>query len=130
MRRVALGGFRMVDPRRVALFIEDKSNRQKIDKTFDIDRFQISPDGSVEIVFARGGRAYHFRPERVTIVRDPVRVELSGTTRVEVDGTIWSGVTEILSFSSPSGRWTRVFYRRGRSGEEAYSTYPEEKVRL
>ena len=66
----------------------------------------------------------------MTVLREPVRVELSGTTRVEVDGTIWSGVTEILSFAGPSGRWARVFYRRGRSGEEAYSTYPEEKVRL
>lgn len=63
----------MVDPRRVALLIEDKSSRQKIDKTFDIDHFQISPGGAVEIVFARGGRSYYFGPERVTILREPVR---------------------------------------------------------
>ena len=120
----------MVDARRVALLIEDTSTRQMIDKTFDVDRYRISPGGSVEIVFSRGRQPYHYPPERVTILRDPVRVELSDTTRIEVDGTIWSGVTEILSFTGPGGRWTRVFYRRGRSGEEAYRTYPAEKVRL
>jgi AAA domain/Protein of unknown function (DUF2726) len=120
----------MVDPRRVALLIGDKSTRQLIDKTFDVDRFQASPSGSVEIIFTGGSRPYRFRPKRVTILRDPVRVELSGTMRIEVDGTIWSGVTEILIFTGPGGRWTRVFYRRGRSGGEAYRTYPEEKVRL
>jgi hypothetical protein len=80
----------MVDPRRVALFIEDKSSRQMIDRTFDVDRYRTSPTGSVEIVFTRGGRAYDFRPERVTVLREPVRVELSGTTCVEVDGIIWA----------------------------------------
>jgi hypothetical protein len=46
----------MVDPRRVALLITEKSTGQMADKTADVDRYQISPDGFVEIVFTGGGR--------------------------------------------------------------------------
>ena len=119
----------MLDPRRVALLIADKRNGKLIDRTAEVVRYDIRAD-RVDVLFAGSSRSYSHGRDRVAILRNPSPVGLADGMRVEVGGAVWGDVTEILTFAGPQGAWSRVFYVRGKADEEAYRTYPADRVRL
>lgn len=81
--------------------------------------------------FERGGRSREYpytTPGRVVVLEDPEAISLEEGTSVEIGGSTWSTVTELLRFDGPEGSWTRVFYPT-RSGEH-FRTYPSSQVRV
>ncbi|CRK56569.1 DNA helicase [Alloactinosynnema sp. L-07] len=118
----------MIDPRRDAVLIRQDESQPFIDKTSSVSRYAVhTAIGKVEIDFG-GSRVFKYGLKRVRILRSPTSVSLGDGTGVEVDGVVWAGATEVLTFAHPEGAWTRIFYRKARG--EAYSTYPASKVRV
>ena len=62
------------------------------------------------------------------ILRDPKRYALMEGERVEVNGSIWKNATEVLTFTSTGGTWSRIFYTT--QAGEVYRTYPASLVRV
>ena len=82
------------------------------------------------ITYAGGSRPYPYSSSRVRLLLEPRRVELPAGSRIEVDGTVWSGnVSEVLAFGEPQDPWWRVFYLRA-DGTEHFRTYPSSRVRI
>ncbi|MFV0408066.1 MAG: AAA domain-containing protein, partial [Propioniciclava sp.] len=75
-----------------------------------------------------GPKQYSFKPGRVTLLTDPTPCPPPSDALVEVCGRVCRHVSEMLTFSGPSGAWTRVFYQT-RTGER-YRTFPAAEVRV
>lgn len=118
----------MIDPRCEAVLIGDRNTGQFADQTHDVVRYETQSSGKIHIVH-RGGRAYPYGPQRVRILRNPVRVSLPPGAMVEVRGAIWEYATEVWAFTGPVGAWWRIFSRR-QEEEEKYYTYPASQVRI
>ena len=82
----------------------------------------------IEIVFTHSHKRYSYRREHVRIIRDPRRRVLTEGERVEANGTVWTTATEIVTFTSIDGAWSRIFYRK--QAAEAYRAYPASRVRV
>ncbi|MET8765246.1 AAA domain-containing protein [Lentzea sp. NPDC004782] len=117
----------MIDPRGEAVLLRDRRTGVFEDETANIARYQVQGQ-RIAIVFSRGGKVFHYGPERVRILRRTSAHLLSGEDQVEVDGTIWGSATEIVTFEGVDGAWTRIFYRA--RGAESYRTYPAARVRV
>jgi hypothetical protein len=83
---------------------------------------------AIEIVFTRNNKRYGYRRENVRIIRNPRRRVLAEGEWVEANGSVWTTATEIVTFTSIDGAWSRIFYRK--QAGEAYSTYPASRVRV
>jgi hypothetical protein len=64
----------------------------------------------------------------VLIIHDTARIPLPPGSAVEVRGTVWTGATEVWTFTTPTASWSRVFYLK--EGRETYRTYPAPEVRI
>jgi hypothetical protein len=93
------------------------------DKTSDIEWCRADPD-AVHIKYLRNKQIYRYGRRRVAILRDPVALALDAGERVEIRGSVWRTVTEVLVF----GAWCRIFYRTEEGGD--YRTYPFQDVRI
>lgn len=118
----------MIDLRREAVLIADKSTRRFIDKTKDIHAY-CGPgvDGKIAVWFHGRGQPYPHGPERVRIVRGQA-VLIPVGSKVIVEGEIWPKATEVWVFNGPEGPFCRVFYNR--AAGEAYSTRPAAQVQV
>jgi hypothetical protein len=117
----------VINPRRTAVLIRDDVASQFKDRTRDISAAR-SAGQLIEIVFNDSGRSFRYGRDRVRILRDPQCRALAEGERVEVDGSVWEGATEVVTFTSAVGGWSRIFYRKG-AGEK-YSTYPASRIRV
>lgn len=117
----------MIDPRREAVLILDRTANEFKDRTPDISGYESLPDGKVDIVFD-GGRHYPYRQERVRILTNAKPVAITGDSRVEVDGSVWADVVEVVTFSGPEDEWSRIFYRK--RGEVVHRAYRSSQVRV
>ncbi|GAA0591182.1 AAA domain-containing protein [Kutzneria viridogrisea] len=117
----------MIDPHHEAVLIRNRQTGVFEDETRKVSRYEIQ-HARIGIVFAKGNKVFPYGPDRVQILRRPVRRNLADSDRVEVDGSIWETATETATFTSAGGAWCRVFYRT-RAGE-AYRTYPASQVRV
>lgn len=119
----------MIDPRSETVLIRNRENGAFEDETRNIARYELQPAGQrIGIVFTNRNKVFPYGPDRVQILRNPVRRVVTGEDRVEVDGSLWDSATETVTFTSAHGAWSRVFYRT-RSGE-TYRTYPAAQVRI
>lgn len=117
----------MIDPRRAAVLIRDEAGQFQ-DRTPEIDRYELgAADSRVRIVY-KNGWAYPYGQARVQIADDPEQGLLSDGAMVEVDGTIWPSAADVVKFTSPNGRWYRIFYPK--QGQETYRTYPASRIRM
>ena len=125
---VAPGG-RLIDPRRVAVLISDKTTGQFVDNTPKIARYDPpGADGRIGIVFTNNPKLFPHGPGRVLVIHDPMRVPLPPGSAVEIRGTVWPRATEVWTFTTPTASWLRIFYPR--AGGETYRTYPAPEVRI
>lgn len=117
----------MINPRSMAVLIRSNATSQFEDKTRDVS--EIRPAGQrIEVLYIRGNKPFGYGPDRVKVLRDPERYALAAGERVEVDGIAWATATEVLTFRSTGGAWSRIFY--GTRAGEKYSTYPASRVRV
>lgn len=117
----------MIDPRREAVLIRNRESGVFEDETLKVSRYEIQHT-RIGIVFAGRNRVFAYGPDRVQILRGPLRRTLTDVDRVEVNGSIWETAIETATFTGAGGAWCRVFYRT-RVGE-AYRTYPAPQVRV
>ncbi|MER6987613.1 AAA domain-containing protein [Saccharopolyspora hirsuta] len=117
----------MIDPRGQAVLILDRESGQFQDKTSEVREVEPQADGRVGVVFTRG-RRYPYGKDRVRVLRNPERVEITGDARVEVQGAVWENAFEVVTFAAPEGAWSRVFYRI--RGSEKHLLYPASQVRV
>ena len=89
------------------------------DKTDSVASFHFQ-DGMCEVVYANSPKAYHYRAEKVQLLKVQSRIDPSQFA-ITVDGNPLSQVDEILDFSP--------FYRFIRTGKKAI-TYPKSQVEL
>lgn len=119
----------MIDPRSEAVLIRDRQTGVFKDETRNVARYEFHPASQrIRIAFIGRGKVFPYGPDRVQILRSPVRRIVMGGDRVEVDGSIWDSATETRTFAGAYGAWCRVFYRT-REGE-SYRTYPAAQVRV
>jgi hypothetical protein len=119
----------VIDPRGETVLIRNRETGVFEDETRNIARYELQPAGQrIGIVFTNRNKVFPYGPDRVQILRNPVRRVVTGDDRVEVDGSIWDSATETATFTSTHGAWSRVFYRT-RAGEK-YQTYPAVRVRV
>lgn len=111
----------MIDPRGQAVLILDSGVFK--DKTSDVTRYEYLPGNQRVAITFTSGKTYPFGLNRVRILHNTARYVVSGHDQVEIDGSAWHKVTEILTFG---GEWTHVFY----GGGEKYASYPAAKVRV
>ena len=117
----------MINPRSMAVLIRGDAANQFADKTRDISEIRTAGQ-RIEIVFNGNNKPYRYGRDRVRILRDPQRHALREGERVEANGSAWKSATEVLTFTSADGAWSRIFYRT-RAGE-GYSTYLASQVRV
>jgi hypothetical protein len=117
----------VVNPRSIAILIYDRVANKFEDKTRDVSEIRAAGQ-RIEIVFIGGSKPYRYAQDRVRILRDPKRYALTEGERVEVDGSTWESATEILTFASTGGAWSRIFYRT--QAGEVYRTCPASGVRV
>jgi hypothetical protein len=111
----------------MAVLIRDHAARQFEDRTRDVSETR-TVGQLIEIVFNDSNKSFKYRLERVRILRDPERRSLTEGEGVEVDGSVWEGATEVLTFADTVDAWSRIFYRT-QAGEQ-YSTCPASQVRV
>lgn len=105
----------MLDPRQVAVFIRPKDSSEFVDETWKICCCQ-EESAQVVVTYTTGKKQYVYSRDRVIVLNNPVPIQLGDGVRVEVDGSIWDSVTEVLRFDGHGAPWWRVFYR-GSDGE-------------
>jgi AAA domain/Protein of unknown function (DUF2726) len=113
----------VVDPRREAVLVRPTDGGAFEDKTSEIEWYRADAD-AVHIKYFRKKQTYRYGQRRVAILRDPVALALDAGERVEIRGSVWRTVTEVLVF----GAWCRIFYRTEEGGD--YRTYPCQDVRI
>jgi AAA domain-containing protein/uncharacterized protein DUF2726 len=115
----------VINPRSMAVL-----TRSRVTNQFELQDVSEMRDlgQEIEIVFTRSNKRYGYRREHVRIIRDPRRRVLAEGERVEANGTVWTTATEIVTFTSIDGAWSRIFYRKQTA--EAYRTYPASRVRV
>jgi hypothetical protein len=118
----------VIDPRREAVQILDLPTGQFQDKTEAVLRYKVQSARKTVLVVFKSGKEYSYRHERTRILCHPIREAFSAEDRVEVDGDVWEGATEVWRFPARGGGWTRVFYKK--QGEDMYRTYPAPQVRI
>ena len=89
------------------------------DKTDSVASFHFQ-DGMCEVIYANSPKAYHYRAEKVQLLKVQSRINPSDFI-ITVDGDIIQQVDEILDFDP--------FYRFLRTGKKAL-TYPKGQVEL
>ena len=89
------------------------------DKTDSVASFRFQ-DGMCEVIYANSPKAYHYRAEKVQLLKVQSRIPPSDFI-ITVDGDIIQQVDEILDFGP--------FYRFLRTGKKAL-TYPKGQVEL
>ena len=89
------------------------------DKTDSVASFHFQ-DGMCEVIYANSPKAYHYRAEKVQLLKVESRINPSDFI-ITVDGDIIQQVDEILDFGP--------FYRFLRTGKKAL-TYPKGQVEL
>ena len=89
------------------------------DKTDSVASFHFQ-DGMCEVIYANSPKAYHYRAEKVQLLKVESRINPSDFI-ITVDGDIIQQVDEILDFGP--------FYRFLRTGKKAL-TYPKGRVEL
>ena len=89
------------------------------DKTDSVTSFRFQ-DGMCEVIYANSPKAYHYRAEKVQLLKVQSRINPSDFI-ITVDGDIIQQVDEILDFG--------LFYRFLRTGKKAL-TYPKGQVEL
>lgn len=89
------------------------------DKTDSVASFHFQ-DGMCEVIYANSPKAYHYRAEKVQLLKVQSRINPSDFI-ITVDGDIIQQVDEILDFGP--------FYRFLRTGKKAL-TYPKGQVEL
>ena len=110
----------------MAVLIRDSAARFE-DRTRGVS--EIRPAGQqIEIVFIGSNKSYPYGPKRVRILRNPKRHALKEGERVEVNGSTWENVTEVLTFTGAGCAWSRIFYET--QAGEAYRTHPSSLVRV
>lgn len=117
----------MINPRSLAVLIRDPVTSRFEDKTRNVSQVRTA-GRQTEIIFVRGNKVFSYGPDRVRILRDPQRHALTEGERVEVKGSIWESATEVLTFTSAEGAWSRIFYRT-ETGER-YSTHRASQVHV
>ena len=117
----------MINPRSMAVLIYDRAANQFQDRTRDVSEIRTAGQ-RIEIVFSDSNKPFGYGRDRVRILRDPKRHALTDGERVEVDGSTWESATEVLTFTSTGGAWSRIFYRT--QAGEIYHTYPASRVRV
>src|SRR5262245_55541082 len=93
--RLTAGGGGVINPRGVAVLIRDRAANQFEDRTRDVSEVRIAGK-RIEIVFTDSNKPFGYGRDRVRIFRDPKRHALTEGERVEVNGSVWEGATEIL----------------------------------
>lgn len=89
------------------------------DKTDSVASFHFQ-DGMCEVIYANSPKAYHYRAEKVQLLKVQSRLDPSQVI-ITVDGNLLSQVDVILDFGP--------FYRFLRTGKKAL-TYPKGQVEL
>ena len=89
------------------------------DKTDSVASFRFQ-DGMCEVVYSSAPKPYHYRAEKVQLLKVQSRIDPSQFI-ITVDGNPFSQIDEILDFGS--------FYRFIRTGKRAL-TYPKGQVEL
>ena len=117
----------MINPRNMAVLIGDGTANEFKDKTRDVSEIRTARQW-IEIVFINSRKTYSYPTARVRILRNPKRHALTEDERAEVNGSIWEGVTEVLTFTDNIGAWSRIFYRK-QAGED-YRTHPASEIRV
>lgn len=120
----------MIDPRCAAVLIRSYKANDFQDKTSEISRYAIDPGCQrVEITFNGRRAPYSYGLDRVRVLERPVRRDLAAGDRVEIRGSIWESINEVLIFTGTDGRqWWRIFYRNQQG--EVYITYPASDMRI
>jgi AAA domain-containing protein/uncharacterized protein DUF2726 len=113
----------VVDPRREAILVRPSDGGAFEDKTYRIEAYQAQA-AVVHIRFSGSGQTYPYRWQRIAILRDPVPIALDADVLVEVRGSVWKNVTEVLRFDT----WWRIFYSTQKGDD--YRTYPDQDVRI
>ena len=112
----------MFNPRSMAVLIRNLTTNQF--EMRDVSEIRAADD-QIEIVFTKSNKHYRYRRERVRILSSPQRRTLAKDERVEANGTVWTTATEVLTFTSTDGAWSRIFYRKqGRRGLSNLSRFP------
>ncbi|MDR1355302.1 MAG: AAA family ATPase [Propionibacteriaceae bacterium] len=120
----------MIDPRRVAILIRSQIGDIYQDRTSDVYQWERTSVGA-NIVFKQltETKSYSYREDsgKLLVLERPYRELLEGRL-VEVRGSLWLNVSEVLRFGCATGSWTRVFYST--KGGESYKTYLSSEVRI
>lgn len=119
-----------IDPRSTAVLLRPRGGGPHRDKTAQTRSYgPIGAGYKLELETNGGSREYSFsEPGRVLVMVNPEPEPLGEGRSVEINGSAWDSVTEVLHFRGPAGSWSRVFYPT-QAGEH-YRTYPSEQVRV
>ncbi|WP_020389697.1 AAA domain-containing protein [Kribbella catacumbae] len=116
----------MIDPRSQVVLVCDKSGKWE-DKTSQITRLQ-TPAGQFAITYARSSRIYSYGPERVRTLGRIQQIVLRNGERVEVEGAVWEGATEVCMFAGYGDARARVFYTTRDGAKHALRMVPDVRV--
>lgn len=104
----------MIDARQRAVVIRNKATGVWEDRTEDVSNV-VSRNGMHHITFTKPPRTYPYGPDRVRIVAASTRITLSPAERAEVDGAMWSSISEVCLFRADVGSWAHLFTAHGDS---------------
>jgi len=110
----------------MTVLIRNLATNQFEEKTREVSEIRTLGQ-EIEVVYASSNNRRKFRPEHVRIIRNPQRRVLAGGEWAEAFGSVWGTATEVVTFTSIDGAWSRIFYST-RAGE-AYRTYPDDPLR-
>ena len=100
----------MIDPRHEAILVYNRARNALEDKTSQVLGYRA--DGHfVDVTFLSGtlGKTYRYSSAKVVILRNPTTSAVTPDDDVVVRGKSVPGITEILCFEGPAGKWWRVF---------------------
>jgi hypothetical protein len=117
----------MLDARRLAVLIRKTPTGVFEDRTIDL-RSAEERGGRIVVVFAGSTREYPYSTERAQILRRPTTTTLARSERIEVDGVVWNGATEIRTFTGGGQAWAHVFYETQQG--ETCRVYPVSRIRV